>query len=197
MTAQRVLPEASGSERSGSDAIMRCCATHYCGRDSAWVNVPGVETLIRPAVPTDAAGITMVLWISCWQAMPWLAQRHTEGEAFHWVEHVLLATATVWVAVQQGRVVGYVALARDVLEQLYVLPEYRGRGIGARLLAVAQEAAGDRLSLYAFSWNTGARRFYKRHGFTAVTENDGACNEEHEPDVWYEWCRAGLPAEAA
>ena len=34
--------------------------------------------------------------------------------------------------------------------------------------------------------NTDARRFYERHGFTAVASSDGSDNEEREPDVRYE-----------
>ncbi len=145
-----------------------------------------MDALIRLAKPADAAGITTVLWTSRRQAMPWLKERYTEADALHWVGHVLLATSQVWVAVQDGQIVGYAALGGDVLEQLYILPGFQQQGTGTRLLAVACEAAGDRLSLYAFARNLGARRFYERHGFAVVAESDGARNEEREPDVLYE-----------
>jgi hypothetical protein len=41
--------------------------------------------------------------------------------------------------------------------------------------------------LWTFQTNTGARRFYERHGFVAVDETDGSANEERAPDVRYAW----------
>ncbi len=38
-----------------------------------------------------------------------------------------------------------------------------------------------------FQQNTGARRFYERHGFTLVAEGDGSGNEENLPDARYRW----------
>ncbi|MDP9464580.1 MAG: GNAT family N-acetyltransferase, partial [Actinomycetota bacterium] len=41
------------------------------------------------------------------------------------------------------------------------------------------------LQLWTFESNDRARRFYERHGFTAVEFTDGAGNEERWPDVRY------------
>ena len=50
-----------------------------------------------------------------------------------------------------------------------VLPEFRGQGIGARLLQLAEEkcrrAGLSKLSLIVFEANAGAKRLYERHGF--------------------------------
>jgi len=50
-----------------------------------------------------------------------------------------------------------------------VIPEYRGRGLGTRLLALAEEQAAergfDKLSLIVFEQNEGAKRLYDRHGY--------------------------------
>jgi GNAT superfamily N-acetyltransferase len=67
-----------------------------------------------------------------------------------------------------------------------VLPDWTGRGIGARLLDLAKVLRPDRLELWTFAANIGARRFYERHGFLAVDATDGD-NEEGAPDVRYEW----------
>ena len=64
-----------------------------------------------------------------------------------------------------------------------------GLGIGSRLLDVVINEAKlvtPVLRLYAFQCNEAARRFYERHGFTAVAFGDGSGNEEGEPDVRYE-----------
>jgi ribosomal protein S18 acetylase RimI-like enzyme len=50
-----------------------------------------------------------------------------------------------------------------------IRPEYRGRGIGTRLLQIAREQAREhgyeRLSLVVFAENTGAVRLYRRLGY--------------------------------
>jgi GNAT superfamily N-acetyltransferase len=50
-----------------------------------------------------------------------------------------------------------------------------------------QQHPTDPLWLWTFQANAGARRFYERNGFAPVEFTDGAANEEHEPDVRYEW----------
>ncbi len=50
-----------------------------------------------------------------------------------------------------------------------VFPEYRGSGIGTKLLLLAKKHAHlhglSKLSLIVFEQNTGAKRLYKRNGF--------------------------------
>jgi len=68
------------------------------------------------------------------------------------------------------------------------MPDQRGRSIGAALLQTAKEAQPD-LTLWTFQANTGAQRFYLRHGFTEAARSDGARNDEKLPDIRYEWHR--------
>ncbi len=53
-----------------------------------------------------------------------------------------------------------------------LLPEHRGRGLGARMLGLAREEARRRglaeMSLIVFEQNTGAKRLYERRGFREV-----------------------------
>ena len=73
------------------------------------------------------------------------------------------------------------------IDQLYLHPSVVGRGIGSRFIALAKESLGSPIRLYTFQENAGARRFYERHEFRAIAFSDGATNEEHCPDVLYEW----------
>ncbi len=138
---------------------------------------------IRRATPSDASAITAVLWESRRQSAPWMEQRYTQAEALDYVRGILLVTSMVWVAVVDNAVVGYAALEHDVLEQLYVMTAHQRRGIGSRLLQIARQAAGTRMSLYVYTKNRDARRFYERHGF--VGAQAGA--EPNAPDMRYEW----------
>ena len=60
------------------------------------------------------------------------------------------------------------------LEDLYVLPDYRNRGIGAALLrktvAVAQDTGCNRMRWQVLDWNTEAQRLYRRLGADISTE---------------------------
>ncbi len=99
----------------------------------------------------------------------------------------------VWVAEESGRPLGFLAIDRsqrngwDVLEKLYVDPDAQNQGVGAALLEHAKALRPDGLVLWVFQKNTGARRFYKRHGFRLVKLTNGAENMEREPDALYRW----------
>ena len=55
------------------------------------------------------------------------------------------------------------------VEELYVVPSRRSRGVGAALLEYAVDALGARW-LWALEKNAGALCFYARHGFTQTGE---------------------------
>ena len=94
-------------------------------------------------------------------------------------------TTTVWVAETGGEVVGFFSLDEEALEHLYVHPDHQSLKVGTMLLEQARLLSPQRLQLYTFARNLGARRFYERHGFRAIAF--GQDNEENEPDVLYEW----------
>lgn len=110
---------------------------------------------------------------------------HPDDSVREWWSTVLPQRDELWVAELGADVVGVLALQPpDWLDQLYVAGSAAGRGIGSALLGVAQRELGERVQLWTFQANAGARRFYERHGFVAVEETDGD-NEEGAPDVRY------------
>lgn len=64
------------------------------------------------------------------------------------------------------------------LEELYVRPEVRSRGIGAKLVAALRAEATRRGALEILinvdADDTDARRFYERHGFTCTDPDSGS-----------------------
>jgi len=105
-----------------------------------------------------------------------------------------IALSEVRVARQNGRIVGFVtytiegstfsrSATKGLIQNIYVVPELRGIGIGSQLLEAAESVLdaedADVVSLEVMAANEAARRFYARHGYDAhrvtlekSTEND-------------------------
>lgn len=149
--------------------------------------------LLRPAVSSDAAAVADVWQRSFDAALPTVRRAHRDHEVRGWVRDVLLLLYDAWVAEADGAVVGVLALSPGWLDQLYLDPAWRGRGIGDRLVELAKRRQPAGLELWTFQVNGPARRFYERHGFVPVEATDGAGNEEREPDVRYAWRPAAPP----
>lgn len=162
---------------------MTSCAGHDESSERIdWLG--GVE--LRTARPEDGPDIAWLIRASKLDAMPWLAIPHTLDEDEMWVARILLPKHTVTVAELHGELVGVLATSPGWVDQLYVRPSEQGRGIGSALLRLAMEAMPASLELWTFRRNERARRFYERHGFTAIRRTNGD-NEEREPDVLYSW----------
>jgi GNAT superfamily N-acetyltransferase len=111
---------------------------------------------------------------------------HDEDDTRRYWRDALVPKVEVWLAEDAGDVVAVMALDGEWLDQLYVAPGRTSAGIGTALLDLAKERRPAGLRLWAFQSNTGARRFYERHGFVEIDSTDGD-NEEHAPDVLYAW----------
>lgn len=85
----------------------------------------------------------------------------------------------VWLAFEEGQAIGYVALCigfslelggNDAfIDEVFVLPEFRGRGCGSRLLETAGLAARDlgvrAVHLEVDRHNEAAQRLYRSFGY--------------------------------
>lgn len=149
-----------------------------------------MEATLRPASPGDAPRVAQLLIDTRARFMPYAPSAHSDDEVREWVATTLVPGGGVTVAQVDGRVLGAMATAREGgcswIMQMAVDPAVVGRGLGSSLLAQALRDLPRPIRLYTFQANTGARRFYERHGFAAIEFSDGLANEERCPDVLYE-----------
>ncbi|CAL9425744.1 histone acetyltransferase [Streptomyces griseomycini] len=145
--------------------------------------------VVRRAVSSADADAAAGVWLRSFAAaLPTVVRPRSDDEVHAYFRHVLVPLRETWVAeIPDGDVVGVMVLEGEELAQLYLAPDWRGRGLGDRFVTLAKERSPGGLSLWTFQVNAPAHRFYERHGFTAVERTDGDGNEEREPDVRYVW----------
>nr|WP_274705711.1 GNAT family N-acetyltransferase [Salipiger pentaromativorans] len=118
---------------------------------------------------------------------PWKPRLHSGAED---IAHAGAMIENGWVTVAEasrtGALLGFLAREGAYIHALFITPQAQRNGVGRRLIAAAQ-AACDRLDLWTFEANTGARRFYERAGFAVIARGDGEANDEGLPDIHYRW----------
>ena len=129
------------------------------------------------------------VWLASFKATYDFPAAHTDDEVRGWIRSKLAVSGEAFVAIdpETDRVVALMSLEKDDLDQLYVHPDWLGRGIGSRMVELAKQRRPRGFGLYTFQVNERARRFYEGRGFVATWFGNGSANEERQPDVRYEW----------
>lgn len=84
----------------------------------------------------------------------------------------LMATRTMFVAMQAEQLVGTASLDGRVVRSVFVRPDLQGQGVGRRLMAEIERTARDRgVAVLAVPSSVTAEPFYARLGFTAVRDS--------------------------
>jgi GNAT superfamily N-acetyltransferase len=143
---------------------------------AAWV--------IRRATARDAAAVSRV-FVAARDEMTYLPRIDDEHRPL--LGGWFIGRCPIWLAEEDGEALGFSGVQGEELAHLYVDPAAQNRGIGSALLEHAKSVSPQRLELWVFQRNAGARRFYQRHGFRLVELTDGSGNMEKEPDARYEW----------
>jgi len=130
-----------------------------------------VDTHLRPATSDDAPAVARI-WYAGWQ------DAHLGNVSDELVEarppssfddRALERVGDTAVAEVDGEVVGFVMVAGDEVDQVYLSVSHRGSGLAALLLAEAERlvlANGHPAAwLAVVPGNTRARRFYERRGW--------------------------------
>ncbi len=127
-----------------------------------------MDVLIRPYVDSDFDLITSI-WLRSWQStgipspvtLDELRERWPQELTRGWIVHV----ATI-----EPEIVGFLAHHRDKLEQLFVAPDYQGRGFGKQLLDLAKKQMPSGFHLTT-ALQSRAGRFFEREGLSRSEES--------------------------
>ena len=152
-----------------------------------------MNIVIRPATEADYDDVARV-WMASWQSI----------RLPHWEEasipnaraRIPIEMANGWqlyVADDGGVIAAMLAFrTRDnFLDQIFVAPEYQGRGLGQRLLTLVRQHLPDEILLRADTRNHIAIAWYEREGF--VRENEVTQDGWDAPRVYYRWRRGAAP----
>jgi len=141
---------------------------------------------LRAAVPEDVDALAD-LWHRGWNDghlahVPEALLAHRRPADFRQRLPARLATTTV--AMLGSRLVGFVTLRDDEVEQLYVDASARGGGVAGELLRHGEKVIGQR---HPRGWlsvavgNARARRFYEREGWSDAGDLDYAAETAAGP----------------
>lgn len=100
-----------------------------------------------------------------------------------------LQNSRVWTAKHNGEIVGFLALAENHIDQLYILPNYQSKGLGGFWVEQSKTIYSDFLELYTFACNKNAITFYEKHGFKIIEKS--IAPDEKMPDVKMRWENLG------
>jgi putative acetyltransferase len=146
------------------------------------------EFIIREYRAEDFDAVTILWRVSREKSLPefQLEKGHFFYEDRNYFQNFVLKSNQVWVVEADHHVVGFMAMNKDFIDQLYIDPDYQRRGIGKLLIDFAREQSPEHLWLYTLQINFIARTFYEKNGF--IAEKFGVSPPpESEPDVEYHW----------
>jgi GNAT superfamily N-acetyltransferase len=148
--------------------------------------------IIRPARPDEYDEVARV-WMNSW-----VSTGLDEASNFLLAKlraRVLQEVEKGWslfVADDEGRLAAMLAIHLPLryLDQLFVAPEYQGRGLGRTLLAFTRTLLPDEIELRCVRENEKAWRWYEREGF--IFEKETVEPMTGFVMKYYRWTREGI-----
>ena len=130
------------------------------------------ETRIRPAKATERAAL-VALWERSIRATHGFLSEEAIESLRPGVSEILAGDALeLWVLTDEADLpIGFLGLAGDAIEALFLEPERSRGGVGRRLVAHAQALRGGALTVDVNEQNDAARRFYEALGFVEVSRS--------------------------
>ena len=148
------------------------------------------DMVVREYRINDFDAVTILWRISREKSLPefQMLKGHFFFEDQGYFQNHILKENQVWVVEKDNRLVAFMAMNKDFVDQLYIHPDHWRQGIGMALLKFAREKSPEHIWLYTLQINANARAFYEKNGF--VAEKFGISPPpESEPDVEYHWRR--------
>jgi len=127
-----------------------------------------VDNLAISEYSREHAGDLVRMWRASFEHGVGIRDPHPLEEQLAYFHEQVLPNHHVRLAWQDSTLVGFLAANHESVAQLYVRLGHHRRGIGSHLLNLAKRDCAGSLWLFTFQQNMVARRFYERHGFTAV-----------------------------
>ena len=123
--------------------------------------------LIREATTSDH-GLLLDIWLSSVRATHHFLSERDIAELLPLVRDVALPNLEVWIlATDVGSPIGFIGLSDELVEALFIAPDWRRKGGGRRLLDHARKLKG-RLTVDVNEQNPEAVRFYEACGFEVI-----------------------------
>lgn len=101
------------------------------------------------------------------------------------LSHYVLPGSKVWTAKYEDKIIGFVAITNNFIDQLYIDKSFQGKGLGSFRVKKAKTIYPNFLELYTFNCNKNAIAFYEKHGFKIIER--GVAPDEKMPDVKMRW----------
>jgi ribosomal protein S18 acetylase RimI-like enzyme len=96
-----------------------------------------------------------------------------------------LPKAAIQIARKEGKIVGFIALEQNFIDQLYIHENFQGQGLGGFWVERVKTIYPEFLELYTFASNEEAIAFYEKHGFQIIER--AVAPDEKMPDVKMRW----------
>lgn len=126
---------------------------------------------VRPWQESDRPFLRTLYLHARREAWPWLDASLWQLEDFD----AATLGETLWVAEQDGHRVGFASVLENdnFLHNLFIDPQYQGRGAGSALLETVQARFTSTGALKCLVRNENAVAFYQRHGWQIEATGEG------------------------
>ncbi|MCP5160813.1 MAG: GNAT family N-acetyltransferase [Hahellaceae bacterium] len=89
-----------------------------------------------------------------------------------------LMASTIYVYQEQNRIAGYGASCGNEIRALFVHPDYRGKGVGKKLIEFLLAHIQGQPCLYVARSNQPAKYLYQQYGFSVTDTFESTYNQE-------------------
>jgi putative acetyltransferase len=125
--------------------------------------------MIRKQLTSDVDAIVHIWYDSSTLAHPFLDSTFVE-QVRKDMRELYIPNSETWVFVKNEKVVGFIAMMKNEIAGLFVLPKNQSDGIGTQLVDLMAEKF-DKLEVEVFEKNSIGRAFYQKYGFVLMQKN--------------------------